>query len=49
MGREALSLAKIIFPSTGECQGQEAGVVGLGSRAEGWGVGKGTGDFQDRI
>jgi hypothetical protein len=30
-----LGLAKIIFPSTGECQGQEAGVVGLRSRAGG--------------
>ena len=27
--------AKIICPSTGECQGQEAGVDGLGSRAGG--------------
>jgi hypothetical protein len=33
MGGEALGLAKIICPSTGECQGQEAGVGGLGSRA----------------
>ena len=29
--------AKIICPSTGECQGQEAGVSGLGSRAGGGG------------
>jgi hypothetical protein len=35
MGTEALGLAKIIFPSTGDCQGQEAGVGGLGSRARG--------------
>jgi hypothetical protein len=35
MGGEALGLAKIICPSTGECQGQEAGVGGLGSREEG--------------
>jgi hypothetical protein len=35
MGGEALGLAKIICPSTGECQGQEAGVGGLGSRAGG--------------
>jgi hypothetical protein len=27
-----LGLAKIICPSTEECQGQEAGVGGLGSR-----------------
>jgi hypothetical protein len=35
LGREALGLAKIICPSTGECQGQEAGVGRLGTRA--WG------------
>jgi hypothetical protein len=33
MGGETLGLMKIICPSTGECQGQEAGVGGLGSRA----------------
>jgi hypothetical protein len=33
MGGEALGLAKVICPSTGECQGQEVGVGGLGSRA----------------
>jgi hypothetical protein len=36
MGGEALGLVKIICPSTGECQGQEAGVGGLGSRVGGW-------------
>jgi hypothetical protein len=30
-----LGLAKIICQSTGECQGQEAGVGGLGMRAGG--------------
>jgi hypothetical protein len=35
MGGEALGLAKIIGPSTGECQGQEVGVGGLGSRTGG--------------
>jgi hypothetical protein len=30
-----LGLTKIICPSTGECQGQEAGVGGLVSRAGG--------------
>jgi hypothetical protein len=35
MRGEALGLAKIIFPSTGECQGQEARVGRLGSRVEG--------------
>jgi hypothetical protein len=33
MGGEALGIAKIICPSTGECQGQDVGVGGLGSRA----------------
>jgi hypothetical protein len=32
MGGEALGLVKIICPTTGECQVQEAGVGGLGSR-----------------
>jgi hypothetical protein len=40
MGGEALGLVKIICPNTGEYQGQEAGVGGLGSR-------KGIGDFGD--
>ena len=35
MGGEALGIVKIICPSTGECQGQEAGVGRLGSRAGG--------------
>ena len=35
MGGEALGLMKIISPSIEERQGQEAGVVGLGSRARG--------------
>jgi hypothetical protein len=35
MGRETLGFAEIIYPSTGECQGQEAGVCGLGSRVGG--------------
>ena len=41
MGGEALGLVKILCPSIRECQGQEAGVDGLGSR-----VGEGIGDFQ---
>jgi len=44
MGGEVLGLAKIICPSTGDCQGQEAGVGGLGSRAGG-----GYRDFRDSI
>jgi hypothetical protein len=35
MGGEALGLGKIIYPSTGKCQGKEAGVGGLGSGAGG--------------
>jgi hypothetical protein len=35
MGREALGIAKIICLSSGECQGQEAGMGGLESRAGG--------------
>jgi hypothetical protein len=35
LGGEGLGLPKIICPSTGECQGQEAGVGGLGSRGGG--------------
>jgi hypothetical protein len=41
-----LHLGKIICPSTGECQFQEAGVSGLGS---GWGWGEGIGDFRDNV
>jgi hypothetical protein len=43
MGGEAFGLTKIICPSTGECQGQEVGVGGLGSR-----VGEGIGVFLER-
>jgi hypothetical protein len=32
MGGEALGPVKALCPSTGECQGQEVGVGGLGSR-----------------
>jgi hypothetical protein len=44
MGGEALGIVKIICPSTGECQGQEAEWVG-------WGAGRGedTGGFGDNI
>jgi hypothetical protein len=35
VGGEALGLSKIICLSTGECQGQEVGVGGLGSWAGG--------------
>jgi hypothetical protein len=35
LGGEALGLEKIICPSTGERQGQEARVGGLGNRAGG--------------
>jgi hypothetical protein len=39
MGGETLDLGKILCPSIGECQGQEAGVGGLGSRVKGEGIG----------
>jgi hypothetical protein len=44
LGGEALGLAKIICPNTGEYQGQEAGVGG-------WRAGSGEGirDFWDSI
>ena len=42
MGEEALGPVKVLCPSIGECQGQEAGVGGLESR----GRGEGIGDFQ---
>ena len=45
MEGETLGLAKIICTSTGECQGQEAGVGGLGSRVGGLG-GKVWGTFR---
>ena len=35
MEGEALGLVKIICPCIGECQGQEAGVGGLGSKVGG--------------
>jgi hypothetical protein len=35
MGGETLGLEKIICPSTGECQGQEVRVGGLGSTVGG--------------
>jgi hypothetical protein len=37
MGGEALGPVKVLCPSIGECQGQKAGVGGLGSREEGGG------------
>ena len=40
MGREALGPVKVLCPSIGECQGQEAGVCG------GVFVSRGIGDFQ---
>jgi hypothetical protein len=36
MEGEALSLVKILCPSIGECQGQEVGVGGMGSRYRGF-------------
>jgi hypothetical protein len=37
MGGEALCLGKVLCPTTGECQAQEVGVGGLGSREKGEG------------
>ena len=42
MGGEALGLGKVLYPSIGGCQGQEAGVGGLESR----GREEGIEDFQ---
>jgi hypothetical protein len=36
MGGESLGPVKVLCPSIGECQGQEAEVGGLGSRGRGW-------------
>ena len=44
MRGEALGIVKIIYPSTGECQGQEAGVGELDSR-----IGDSIGIYQDSI
>jgi hypothetical protein len=38
MGEEALGLVKILCPNIGECQGQEVGVGGLGSRGRKEGI-----------
>jgi hypothetical protein len=43
MGEEVLGLEKIICPSSGECQGLEVGVSGLGSR-----VGRGYRGLSER-
>jgi hypothetical protein len=39
MGEEALGLVKVLCPSIGECQGQEAGVGGLENRKRREGIG----------
>ena len=44
MGGEAVGIVKIMCPSTGECQGQEAGMGEVGSRSE-----EGIGGFGDSI
>jgi hypothetical protein len=44
MGGEALDPVKVLCPSIGECQGQEAGLGELGSRE-----GEEIGDFQRGI
>ena len=40
MGGEVLGPVKALWPSVGECQGQEAGVGGLVSRGRGKKMGK---------
>jgi hypothetical protein len=45
MGGEALGPVKVLCPSIGECQGQEAGVGGLGSR---WREGEDRGFLETR-
>jgi hypothetical protein len=40
MGGEAFGPVKLICPSIGECQGQEAGMGGLVSRNRGFSEGK---------
>jgi hypothetical protein len=47
MGEEARGLAKILCPNIRECQGQEAGMGGLGNRGEGRRR-EGIEDFQRR-
>jgi hypothetical protein len=44
MGGEALGPVKLLCPSIGECQDQEVGVGGLGSREKGEEIG----DFLER-
>jgi hypothetical protein len=39
MGGEALGPVKVLYPSIGECQGQEAGVCGLVSSRRWEGIG----------
>jgi hypothetical protein len=39
MGEEVLGPVKVLFPSIGECQGQEMGVGGFGSRGRQNGIG----------
>jgi hypothetical protein len=38
---------KALYPSIGECQGQEAGVGGLGRQVRRRGEGEGEGEFLD--
>jgi hypothetical protein len=38
MGGEAFGPVKVLCPSVGECQGQEVGVGGLGSKRSGEGI-----------
>jgi hypothetical protein len=44
---EDLGPMKALYPSIGECQGQEAGVGGLGRQVRRRGEGEGEGEFLD--
>ena len=49
MGGEAFGPVKVLCPIIGECQGQEAGVSGLGSRGRGEGIFRGETRKGDNI
>jgi hypothetical protein len=49
MGGEALVPVKFLCPNIGECQGQESGVGGLGSRGRGGNTVSSEGKLGKRI
>jgi hypothetical protein len=46
MGGEARGPLKVLYPSIGECQGQETGIRGLVSRGRGQGIGGFEGEIR---